>query len=178
MQIKKKTIDKHGWERLEKSKFVVTETTEKPGVAALLFIEKVKEPLKRFCFGREMTLADDGYYWLQLGFTNENTWLTVSFDKNHNFIQYYFDVSLKNEICGEKSYFLDLFIDVIVQERGECAVLDRDELDTALNCGIISPEQHEMAVNEANKIVSTIEQNRDKLDQICKKYFDLLLKKL
>ena len=177
MEIKRKIISKGSWNRIQKKQFCCVDIKEnKNGVAGLLFLEKVNEPLVRHCFGKDITLADDGYYWLQIAFSGDNYWLTALYDDKKNFLQYYFDISINNTICGENSYFDDLFLDVIVQGKGEHQILDKDELDRALKLGIISKDQHKMALFQATQIIDNAEKNRDKIDEVCGKYFDLLLK--
>ena len=125
MNIKIKPINKDYWSRVLKKKTAYVSVKEREGIACLLRIDEVTAPLKKVCFGQEVILADVGYYWLQIGLKGENVWITAMYDEKGNFVQYYFDVSRKNVIDGENSYFEDLFVDVIVQGENEIAVLER-----------------------------------------------------
>ena len=150
----------------------------KNGVASLIYIEDVSEPLVRPCFGRDVVLADKGFYWLEIGLEGENYWLTAAYDKDLNYIQYYFDITRQNHILGEKSYFEDMFLDVIFQNKGEVAILDDDELKKAREEGIISNKEFDLAHSVADKIIEDVLKNREEYDKICLHYLSLLRKKL
>ena len=178
MEIKIKPIDKSHWHRVLDRASAWTSIEEVKGVAYLLHIKKVTEPLKKMCFGRQVTIADVGYYWLQIGLENENVWITAMFDECGNFVQYYFDVTLRNVINEENSYFEDLFLDIIVQGKNEIAVLDSDELKLALKEKIISKKEFKLARKVKKQIINYILKKRDKCDRISCKYFEILKNKL
>ena len=178
MEIKNKPIDKNNWVRVLKRKCAITEIEEFEGVAYLIKIEEVTEPLIKFCFGKNVVLADNGYYWMQIGLKNKNFWLTVMYDENCKFVQYYFDVTKNNIIDGEKSYFEDLFLDVIIQGEGEIQIIDLEDLDNALKEGVILKDEFDFAHKEASKIVKNVLKNRDECDKLCIRYFNLLRNKL
>ena len=177
MNIKIKPIDKDYWSRVLKKQTVYVPMKEIEGIAYLLRIDEVTEPLKKVCFGQEVTLADAGYYWLQIGLKDENVWITAMYDENGNFVQYYFDVSRKNVIDGENSYFEDLFVDVIVQGENEIEVLDEDELEQALIENVISKDEYNFAKKVARQIIDYVLINRDKCDRLCFHYFEILRNK-
>ena len=100
------------------------------------------------------------------------------FDEKGNFVQYYFDVTRRNVIDGENSYFEDLFLDVIVQENDEIDVLDLNELKLALDEKVISNSEFELANKIKDEIIENLLKNRDKCDRICVQYFNILRKML
>lgn len=178
MKLKIKPIDKNNWKRVTKKKTAFTQIEEREGVAFLLKIQELVEPLVKPCFGRDVILADVGYYWLQIAFKDENFWLTVMYNEKGEFVQYYFDVTRKNVIDGVNSYFEDLFIDVIVHGKNEVQILDADELKLALGENLISCEEFEFANSVAQQIIQNILNNREKYDRLCEKYFEILRKKI
>lgn len=176
MEVKKKPISRNDWKRVSKKKIAFCEIKEKEGVACLIQVQEITAPLIKNCFGKNVTLVDVGYYWLQLAFKNENVWLTVMFDEKGNFIQYYFDITRKNVIDGENSYFEDLFLDVIVQENDEIDVLDSNELELALEENVIKSEEFKLAHKIKGEIIENLLKKRDKCDRICVQYFNILKK--
>lgn len=177
MEIKVKNIDKSYWSRLLEKNIGYISIDEKPGIACLIQIKSVTEPLKKMYFGKEIVLADEGYYWLQLGFENENVWLTSIYDEKGEFVEYYFDITRKNVIDGKKSYFEDMFLDIFVHGN-DIRILDEDELKIALDEGVITQSEFDFAELKAKEIIDYILKNRDKCDRICDKYFNILRKKI
>ena len=178
MEIKKKPISRNDWKRVVKKKIAYCEVKEKPGMACLIQAKEITAPLVKSCFGRELKLLDVDYYWLQLAFKDENCWLTVMFDEKGNFVQYYVDITRRNIIDGENSYFEDLFLDVIFGNDNEIEILDAEELRIALEENVINQEEYEFANKKAKQIIDYILKNRNRCDTICFQYFNILKKKL
>ena len=116
MSVKKKYISKINWKRvieLEET-FIKFEHQEISGEIALTKIKKVKEPLYKTYDGIEIKLADNGYYWLQVGIKNAHYWVTAMYNHEMKLIQYYIDITKENKIVEKgKSYFYDLFLDIV-----------------------------------------------------------------
>ena len=178
MEIKKKPINRNDWKRVLKKKISFCDIKEKEGIACLIKVEEITSPFSKVCFGREVKLVDVGYYWLQLALKNENVWLTVMFDEKGDFVQYYFDVTRKNVIDGKNSYFEDLFLDVIVQDKGEIEVLDSNELKQAFDERVITKEEFELAYKVKDDIIENISKMREDCDRICTYYFNILKNQL
>ncbi len=178
MKVKIKPINKNNWARVTKKQCAFTNLKEMDGVAYLIKIEEVKQPLEKYCLGELVKLADVGYYWLQIGLKDKNFWLTAMYDADGNFVQYYFDVTRKNVIQGEESYFEDLYLDVICLGDEKIEILDKDELDEALSEGSIDKIDYDFAVKTAEGIIASVLKNKSEYDKLCLKYFRLLKKKL
>ena len=173
MEIKVKPIDRRNWGRVTKKK-IAFEKINETGIVCLLQIQELKEPLIKTCFGRNVKLADIGYYWLQIAFQDDNYWLTAMFDEKGKFIQYYFDVTRINVINGVDSYFEDLFLDVIVIGDNEVDVLDSDELEKALREKVISKSEFNLAKKVAEDLCDNLLKNREEFDKLSKNYFEKL----
>lgn len=100
---------------------------------------------------------------------DENYNVRVHFDDKGEIIEYYFDVTLKNEIRKEDGkdvpYYIDLYLDVIyyIMENSTYIHLDdRDELADALKKGKIDEEMYDLAYDVANKLMSEIKEHRNK----------------
>lgn len=178
MKVKIKPINKSNWARVTKKQTACVDIKEREGVAYLIKIEEVTAPLSKICLGELVKLADVGYYWLQIGFKDKNFWLTAMYDENENFVQYYFDVTRKNVIQGEDSYFEDLYLDVIYLGKDKIEILDKDDLDEALREGSINQKEYDFSVKTAEQIIANVLKNKAEYDKLCMKYFKLLKKKL
>lgn len=181
MQIKKKYMSKENWSRVTKRKYVYEKLQEDDieGIASLLHIKEVTSPcIKTPVEGVSIKIADNDFYWLQLGIKNKNYWITAMYNSNKELIQYYIDITLENVIEDNNPYYYDLFLDIILRENGEIMLLDEEELKMALKENVIDKSQYNLAYDEANRIIDIISKNRNILDTICNKYFDTLLHKL
>ena len=137
------------------------------GEIALLRFKKVANPLDVTLGGQIIRIVDDGYYWLQVAPKNENWWITAAFDENKKPLQYYIDVTLKNVIAGGESYFHDPFLDVIFATDGIPYLFDEDELDEALELGIITLEQHKFSHSVAERLMSAFPERLNELEHFC-----------
>ncbi len=177
-RIEKRCITRKGWARIEASAFAwrKLEGGQMEGVAGLLHLEKVKSPLVVTCAGQELTIVDNGYYWLQIGPQGENWWLTVMLSPKGEIIQYYFDITRSNVICGKKSYFEDLMLDVAALPDGRNVLLDMDELQQALEEHAIGRSEYALACRKAEEIMEGMPDNIGKLGDFCMKVFEELCK--
>lgn len=178
MEVKIKPIDKRNWLRVKEKDCEWISIQEQEGIAYLIRIKEVTEPLNLLCFGQNIKLADVGYYWLQIGLKNENYWLTAMYNEKGEFVQYYFDTTRKNFIDGKDSYFEDLFLDVVFQGGNKIEIIDLDELNQALLEQVISQEEYDLARMTAERIMKKILKNREEYDNLCLKYFNMLRKKI
>ena len=178
MEVNVKHIDRRHWQRVLKRESAFCDIEEKKGVAYLIKIKEVTGPMTRMRFGEKVILADKDYYWLEIALENENFWLTAMYDPDGNFIQYYFDISRKNVIDGENSYFEDLFLDIVVQNNKTISVLDEDELYTAYEENVITKEEFDFANEYCQNLVENILNNCEEYDKLCFRYFKILREKL
>ena len=132
------------------------------GKVSLLKILEISEPLKRSYEGREIILADLGYYWLQLAIHRSHAWFTVMFDEKGQLIQIYVDVTDGNDALKDNPTFSDLYLDYVVHGSRVYA-LDRDELEAAYLSGVVSVEQYKSAVSAGERIYRELEQNREEI---------------
>lgn len=182
MQLEKKYISKNNWKRVIEREDAYTSIEEKDmsGEAYLLHIKKVTSPcIKEYENKIKLEIVNDGFYWLQLGIRDKNYWITAMYNNKKELIQYYIDITKQNVINNNgNSYFYDLFLDIVILNKGQVLLLDKKELDKALYEKVITKEEYELAQNEANKIIDKFSKNTTELDKLCEKYFRELLKKL
>lgn len=144
----------------------------------MLLLEKTRNPLETTLLRQKLIIADDGYLWMQIAPQNANWWLTVMFDESHELIQYYFDITKGNILCGEESRFYNLFLDVVALPDERAALLDRDELDEARSEGAVTENEYALACQTAAMLMREIPQNIGCLARFCRDMFDRLYIKL
>ena len=97
------------------------------------------------------------------------------YNDNKELIQYYIDITKENVISKNgKSYFYDLFLDVVQLSSGKIYLLDEDELLEALKNKLIDKSDYILAYNEANKIKEELEKNKFKPTKMCELYLEKL----
>ena len=176
MQIKTKYFDRRGWKRIQvrHDAFCEWKTENLSGMAGLIHMDSVTAPLDKTVDGTPVRIVDNGYCWMQIAPENENWWLTVMFNEREEIIQYYFDITLKNIICGRDSSFRDLFLDVAALPEQTMELLDRNELDEAFAEHIITEEEYFLAVKTAEWLMRELPQHWTDLREFCVKNYRIL----
>lgn len=157
MPLKRRTMAREEWPRLISREYAwrAVNAPGFDGEIGLIRILRVREPLFVKAGERELKIADDGYSWLQLAPRFHNWWLTIMLDPLGEIVEYYFDVTLKNVLTGDgRSYFIDMFLDVVALPGGGTWLLDEDELDQALAEGCITQPEYDAARATANALMS------------------------
>lgn len=145
------------------------------GMVGLMHMQKVRKPLVFDYEGQAVTAVDSGFYWLQMAPTGGHWWLTVMFDRQERPRQAYFDVTGENHILPDgASWFTDLFLDVVVMPDGRTRLLDRQELDQALEEGVVTRAQYDAALNQAQALLSGLEGRTEAFFQWAYGYFQRL----
>ncbi|MBR6571312.1 MAG: DUF402 domain-containing protein [Clostridia bacterium] len=125
----------------------------KRGIASTLLIKKVSQPLTIHYEHGDVTIANVGNTWLQLALENSRIWVTAMYNNRNELLQIYFDITNGNRIeTSDNPTFEDLYLDVVLEADGTLHVLDRDELDEALEQGQISQEIHRQAVETCDDL--------------------------
>lgn len=147
------------------------------GVVSLLEIQKVTEPLLvPGEDGKKVLIADKGFCWLQVAFKEQFFWATIMFDDKGKFMQGYFDITGGNSFADmENPTFTDMYLDFVLLDGGRILILDRDELDEALEQKEISEEQYQQTVKEGEKLYRFLQENGEEFLQFCSEWRDRLL---
>ena len=66
------------------------------GIASLITIHEVTQPLKVLNGEHEVTIVDKGISWLQIALREQYVWVTAMFDPQGRLLQVYFDVTNGN----------------------------------------------------------------------------------
>ena len=179
--LKTKTLARASWSRPLERSFAHGSFLERSlfGEISLIHMDRVTAPLTASMGGRMLTVADDGYAWLQIAPEGNNWWLTAMFDSARRIVQYYFDVTARNVLLGSgDSYFLDMFLDVVLLPGGQVFLLDQDELDDALQSGIISANEHQQAQSLAQQLMDSAPAHLPELKSFCTNCFNSLAPRL
>ena len=178
MEVELHYMSRKSWKRVLEREYAIDSFNENDltGKASLIHIKKVTSPSIKNMNGTDVVIANDNYYWLQIGIENKNYWITAMYDNNQELIQYYIDITKQNHISGEDDpYFEDLFIDVVFL-GDDVIILDGDELKQALSENRITKDDYELAYNTLKDIQKNRYDFKQFLDRMCNKYFEHLIK--
>lgn len=156
MELEKKSLSRREWKWIERSKLTVEQVSCPlfSGVAGLLRILSVSEPLQVPCPGGLCTIGDAGYGWLQIAPRDAHWWLTVIVDSQDRLFESYFDITRENDFSSPLApTFYDMKLDVTVAPGGTPRILDEEELEEALEAGGISPREYKLALETAKEII-------------------------
>ena len=146
--MKRKRSDRSHWSRVTRRRFVIErlDSEEFTGYVTLFCIDDVREPLWVPLGMSRICVADAGYLWLQHYPANSRYTITTMFDAAGQVVQWYVDVCKQHGIDENGiPWYDDLYLDIALLPSGEIALLDADELDRALQQGLISQEDHDLA---------------------------------
>ena len=68
MRVEKKTMSRAGWKRILKSRYTFAPFNEGAlcGMAGLIRMDEVTEPLYTFVLNQNLKIVDSGFWWLQI----------------------------------------------------------------------------------------------------------------
>lgn len=179
MMLYRKYGDRPDWKRVLKKEYrqLFLNTEEFQGDISLIKIKSVSEPLYVQYGEKRICIVDDNYIWLQHFPSGKRYTLTTMFDSKGEIVQWYIDISHQNGIENNIPWMDDLFLDIIVLPTGEVIHKDTDELEDALNEGLIDEALYNTAWEEFNKINKLINTNELALLKLAKNHMELLLKR-
>ena len=175
-----RTLDRTPKKSVYDRDFAYCGCEETGGYASLTHFLDIKSPIYcKYGDGLPVTVVEKGCYWLQFAPRGDNFWITALILPDGKFDHAYFDMTEYNVIDGARSYFRDLYLDVIVKKGGEVFVVDENELTEALARGDITKEKYDMAHATCERVIKRYGgENVKKLAALCEKYFAILSPKL
>ncbi|BAA30725.1 DUF402 domain-containing protein [Pyrococcus horikoshii] len=102
-------------------------------------------------------VINNGYKMVYFAFIGKDFDVLKIYDRKGTFKGLYIDVLDYTRRSGNTIEMLDLFLDIFIFPSGEYFLLDEDELEMALNYGLISREKFLKAYRTAERIISEIE---------------------
>ena len=164
--MKTKNMKRTAWKRLLEKTYTVRDCAPwgYPGRESVLKIHKVTAPLwVKEGYG-EICIADAGHTWVQVACHGQPYWLTAMFDREDRFLQIYFDMAFPPCFDDpDDPWFTDLYLDVVLTSDRQLVVMDREELDGALESGEIDSETHAFALSACEKLLAWLEVQKDQL---------------
>lgn len=157
--LKRKTMRRTEWNGIEKRRYAVMpfEQDGLRGRMGLLYMDEVAAPFSVTIGGAHRIITHTGYSWLQIAPEDRHFWMTVMFDDAGQPIECYVDVTLENHLPeNADAWFIDLFLDLVLEPNGRAALLDADELDAALAQNEITAADHAMAHAEIGRLLKTL----------------------
>ena len=152
--IKKRYADRRDWGRITQRHYVHEQVDNEvfKGHVTLLQLIEVASPLD-VRYGDEIVrIADAGYVWVQQFPSDAHHAVTSMFDATGQLVQTYIDICLRTGVEDGRVYWEDLFLDLIVLPSGVVLLIDADELEAALEQGIISEAEYALAWVEAKQL--------------------------
>ena len=124
------------------------------GDVALIKFNKMNKPY--MIENIKLCMANDNYKWLEFYDYNKKYRLTAMYNEKNEIIEWYFDIARKIGRENGIPYEDDLYLDVVVTPTGDIKLLDEDELKNAFDRFEVNKLDHDMAYNEAKKLIETL----------------------
>ncbi len=171
--MQKKEMSRSEWKEIRSKKQIIMDFmyAEKTGRISLFRIDEIGRPFIKKRADRSVTLADQGYYWLQLAMEQDFAWFTVMFDPDGSLLEIYIDVTDGNHTDCEIPWFEDLYIDFTADENG-FRQLDQNELEQAYAKHLITEEQYNSTLIHARLIRLHLQNHPDQLTAFFRQRFE------
>ena len=157
-RMKKKFGDRRGWKRVLTKRYGMTSVKREgfEGDITLVEMKEVGEPLWKSYGERRVCLVDNGYQWLQHFPSHGAYTLTTMFNGEGEIVQWYIDICRGTGQEDGVPWMNDLYLDLVVLPTGEREILDADELDDAMESGIIDKDVYDQAWIVLKKIEDAV----------------------
>ena len=126
-------------------------------------VKKLIKVDEKFIIKDNICVMDDNYYVVEVVPKNENYAMRLFLDDNKKSLEYYFDICKNNGLDMEYLVpcYDDLYLDITVLDN-DINILDKDELDEALNNNDITLEDYELVMKIKDKLLSEINNRTNK----------------
>ncbi len=169
--LKTKDMRRSEWKRITEREYIsdTCSFNGKSGIASVLLIRKVTEPLVLHYESGDITIANEGDTWLQIALEGSYLWMTAMYDSNDELIQIYFDLTAGNHLENpDNPTFEDAFLDVVMEADGKLHVLDREELEQAVVKDVISVSLYQTVLETCDKLCNYLQNERETFLAFCK----------
>ncbi len=156
--MKRKYLNWSGWSRVPES--TVTVRRVPGGVLTHLDAHEVREPLWITSCGLKSKILDAGYRWLYFYPDGAFHTLNAQCDASGRVMFWYVDIVAGHGVGADGVPWADdLYLDVVVTPGGVTQLLDADELDDALQAGLVTPAQFDLAWREVKAVLTAVRTN-------------------
>ena len=134
------------------------------GVASIIKFNNIKNPTTVHYNFKDATIVDNNYTWIQLALRNQNFYIKAMYDEKDNLIEIYVDVSRNNIFDDiENPMYEDLFLDVIVPNKGHIYNMDDVELIKAFREGVITKDEFKLSKVVCHNLINFLNKNHQEL---------------
>lgn len=179
--MKRKFSDRANWRRILKRNYACIPMDDRQfhGFVTMFRILDLREPLWKEYNGRKMCLADKGYLWMQHFPRGEHFVVTTMFDAQGQVVQWYIDICKTIGMTDQQvPWFDDLYLDIVKLPSGELMLLDEDELEEALDDGMITQKDSDLAQRTAARVLEWIRSRKFPYFDLSKQHRKMLLDRL
>ena len=166
----KKDMRRSDWRRILRREYISRDCQMygRRGKESLLVILEITGPLIVHDGGEDVLIAEKDYAWVQIALEGLPFWLTAMYDAQGRLIQIYFDITAGNRFdAPENPTFVDMYLDIVVNSRGDLFVMDQDELDEALAKEMITAEEWNKAETACTYLYAYLTGNREAVTELC-----------
>ena len=130
-----------------------------------IVVKKLIKLSKKYIIKNNITLMDNGYYLIEIVPKNKNYALRIFLNDQKEPVEYYIDITKENGIDKDTKipYFIDLYLDIIIQNNGEVNIIDEDELKDALKNSDITEDDYQLAHCVKENLLKEIDENNNDL---------------
>lgn len=130
-----------------------------------IVVKKLIKLSKKYIIKNNITLMDNGYYLIEIVPKNKNYVLRIFLNDQKEPVEYYIDITKENGIDKDTKipYFIDLYLDIIIQNNGEVNIIDEDELKDALKNSDITEYDYQLAQCVKENLLKEIDENNNDL---------------
>ena len=136
------------------------------GYVCYLKIYKVNNPLIIENEAENICILNNNYEWIELYPDDENYAITIMYDDKGKLIEWYFDIAKEVGIENGIPYEDDLYLDVVITSDGELLIIDKEELQEALDNKKITNDDFKLAYEVAEKIKQKYGNNLEELTEL------------
>lgn len=122
-----------------------------------------------------LCMANNNYKWLEFYDYSKKYRLTAMYNDKNKIIEWYFDIARKIGKENGMPYEDDLYLDVVVTQKGDIILLDEDELKVAFEKMEVTKKEYDEAYQEARKLIDKLKGEKDSLQKFTDKYLKIML---
>lgn len=164
-----KDMKRTNWPRILRKDYIARnfEIDGRQGQMSLSILRELTAPLTVHYGVGDVLIADVDYSWLQAAVKDEFVWLTAMYDSSGKLVDMYFDITNGNCFDDpENPCFADMYLDIAV--LGDAIeILDRDELEEALEKGDISRQEYDRTEKTCRGLYDYLREHKEAVAAWC-----------
>ncbi|MDF2815395.1 MAG: hypothetical protein K0Q81_1595 [Paenibacillus sp.] len=171
----RKYADRANWGRILERQFNVfsKNSIAFSGHMTLFEMIRVREPLIVNYPSGPLCIVNNGYKWIQHFPDHAGYILTSVYDSEDRIVQWYIDICKAHGVTeAGVPWYDDLYLDIVKLPTGELFLLDQEELEEALQQGIVRKEDYEFAWTTARLVMEECKSGSFDLTLIAEKHLN------